>query len=67
MDVPDEVQVAINDADDLISDFVVPPIGDDPLDPDVTEPVKDILDNYNNGLSPDGPPSCDDQEQGEDG
>lgn len=63
--VPTAVQDAIDDADDLIGDLVVPPVGEDPLDPDVTEAVKDVLDDFNNGLSEDGPESCDDLEEEE--
>lgn len=63
--VPQGVQDAIDCADGLIDGLVVPPIGGGFTPPDVTEPCNLILDEYNNGLFPDGPPSCDEEEDDE--
>ena len=56
------MQETIADADTLIDGLIVPPIGQDLLDSSAIEPLSGILDDYNNGLFPDGPPSCDDLE-----
>lgn len=57
--VPAPVLTAINDADALIGGLVIPPVGTGALAPNVTSPLIEILDDFNNGLSPGGPPSCD--------
>ncbi len=63
--VPQPVQDAMDGADALIDGLVVPPIGEDFLRPSVTEPFYEVLDEYNNGTFPDGPPSCDELEEEE--
>lgn len=63
--VPPSVQSVINDADALIDGLLVPPIGTDFLHPRVTSALIEILDEYNNGLTPDGPVSCDEIEEEE--
>ena len=47
---------AILDADDLIGDLVVPPVGAGHLDPAVASPLVDEIDDWNNGRTGSG--SC---------
>lgn len=47
---------AILDADDMIGDLVVPPVGTGFLEPDVTSPLVDEIDDWNNGRTGSG--SC---------
>jgi hypothetical protein len=56
--VPPDVAAAIDDADALIGDLVVPPIGEGYLDPSATDALISALDEYNNGNTPGGPPHC---------
>lgn len=55
---PAAVGAAINSADLLIGDLLIPPVGDDWLDPAVTGGLTAILDAYNRGESAGGPPHC---------
>lgn len=55
--VPPGVQDAIDSADAQIDGLVIPPIGGGSLRPNITGPNREILADYNNGLS-DGPASC---------
>jgi hypothetical protein len=55
---PASVTAALNSADLLIGDFVVPPVGEDWLDPESTGGLTAILDAYNNGETAGGPPHC---------
>ena len=48
---------AIADADALIAGLIVPPVGNDPLDPAVTSSLNDALTDYNEGTT--GPGHCD--------
>jgi hypothetical protein len=63
--VTKEQRDLIDEADAMIGDLVVPPIGSDYLAPDFTEYSSEALDGYNNGFYPGGPVSCDDQEEEE--
>jgi hypothetical protein len=58
--VPLNVQNAINAADALIGNLVVGGNNGGYLSPAVTSMLTEILDQYNNGDSPGGPPHCDD-------
>ncbi len=58
--VPVEVATAIAAADALIGSSVVPPIGGGSSSTASTSSLTSILDAYNNGLAPGGPPHCDD-------
>jgi len=57
--VPAEVAAAIAQADQLIGGLVIPPNGNGSLPPASTGDLTAILDDYNNGNAPDGPPHCD--------
>jgi hypothetical protein len=46
---PDDIHDAIDDADALIGDLVVPPVGDDWLHPSETGELSDMLAAYNDG------------------
>ena len=59
--VPTGVATAIADADTLIDGLVVPPVGTGYLAPSATSALTTILDTYNKGEYPDGPPHCDDE------
>ncbi|MBN2541282.1 hypothetical protein JXI42_00290 [bacterium] len=48
---------AIADADALIGELLIPPVGDGYLETWVTDPTANILDDYNNGII--GPGHCD--------
>jgi len=50
------IQTAIADADKLIGNLLIPPIGSGSLSPSVTSGVESILDSYNNGNL--GAPHC---------
>lgn len=58
--VPMNVATAIVAADMLIGNRIVPPIGSDSLPTNQTSALASILDQYNNGNTPGGPPHCDD-------
>lgn len=58
--VPTDVDVAIAAADMLIGNRTIPPIGNGTLSTSSTSGLATILDRYNNGVSPDGPPHCSD-------
>jgi hypothetical protein len=58
--VPQGIAEAINASDELIDNLIVPPIGDGHLHPSLTSDLVEILDLYNNGEYPGGPPHCDD-------
>lgn len=58
--VPTNVQNAINAADALIGNLVVGGNNGGYLSPDLTSMLTAILDQYNNGDTPGGPPHCDD-------
>jgi hypothetical protein len=54
-----DVTNAITAADALIGALEVPPVGSGRIDPALTSALTEILDQYNNGLAPNGPPHCD--------
>jgi len=56
---PPSVATAITQADALIGARIIPPVGAGFLSPDSTSTLTTILDNYNNGVAPGGPPHCD--------
>jgi len=56
--VPTGVATAIADADTLIDGLVVPPVGTGYLAPSATSTLTTVLDTYNKGEYPDGPPWC---------
>jgi hypothetical protein len=56
--VPAEVQDAIVEADALIGDLVVPPVGDGYIRPRDTNGLMRLLRDYNDGEYPGGPPGC---------
>jgi hypothetical protein len=58
--VPLAIQDAIADADNLIGNLVVPPIGGGSLSTSSTSALINALDQYNNGLTPGGPTHCGD-------
>ena len=58
--VPASVATAIAAADALIGGLVVPPVGNGSLPTSSTSSLTSTLDAYNNGLTPGGPPHCDD-------
>ena len=58
--VPASVAQAIAAADALIGNRVVPPVGSGFLSTSSTSSLTTILDTYNNGDTPGGPPHCDD-------
>jgi len=50
---------AITAADALIGGLRIPPVGSGYIDPALTSALTEILDQYNNGLAPNGPSHCD--------
>jgi hypothetical protein len=56
--VPASVATAITAADALTGAKVVPPVGNGYLAPASTSALTTVLDTYNNGLTPGGPPHC---------
>ncbi len=58
--VPASVATAITDADAMIGNRVIPPVGSGFLSTSSVDSVKTTLDIYNNGDTPGGPPHCDD-------
>lgn len=58
--VPASVTTAISAADSLIGGLLVPPIGGGSLPTSSTSSLTSVLDVYNNGNTPGGPPHCDD-------
>ncbi len=56
--VPSSVATAIANADILIGGLVVPPVGNGSLSTGSTGALTTILDTYNNGNTPGGPPHC---------
>jgi hypothetical protein len=57
--VPASVQTAINSADALIGNSVIPPVGTATAPTSSTSGLAGTLDAYNNGNTPGGPPHCD--------
>lgn len=55
---PSDISVTIAQADALIGDLVVPPVGDDQLDPSEVSVLADVLNDYNTGII--GPGQCPD-------
>lgn len=55
---PAGVQTALVNADILIGNLIVPPLGAGFLLPSATSGLTDDLDHYNQGIYPDGPPHC---------
>lgn len=56
--VPASVAMAISNADTMIGGLVVPPVGSGFLPPSMTSALTSVLDTYNNGNTPGGPPHC---------
>jgi hypothetical protein len=57
--VPSDVAYTLwSQADALIGARVVPPVGNGYLAPDATSWWTSVLDQYNNGMAPGGPPHC---------
>lgn len=57
-EVPSGIADAMAAADALIGDLVIPPVGSGYLHPSETSDLAGTLDEYNNGLTPGGPPPC---------
>ena len=53
-----QVIQAIADANALIGGLVIPPVGGGYLQPATTSALTSILDGYNRGVAPGGPPAC---------
>ena len=51
-----EIKEYIEDADKIIGDFLISPIGEDKLRPNETSKIAEMIDDYNNGLI--GPGHC---------
>ncbi len=57
--VPASVVTAMDNADAMIGNRVVPPVGNGSLSTGLTSALTSILDAYNNGDASGGPPHCD--------